>query len=102
MVKNIIPQEPIDLDKVAILLDIDGTILEFAPTPREVRVPPTLRQTLQGLFERTGGALALVSGRSICCSRPFSFPRSADTAPSCAGFPGRRTIRTARRRSIPS
>ena len=62
---NIIPEERIDLDKVAILLDIDGTVLDFAPTPREVWVPPSLRQTLQGLFDRTGGALALVSGRSL-------------------------------------
>ena len=62
---NIIPEERIDLDKVAILLDIDGTVLDFAPTPREVSVPPSLRQTLQGLFDRTGGALALVSGRSL-------------------------------------
>jgi trehalose 6-phosphate phosphatase len=62
---NIIPSEAIDLDEVAILLDIDGTILDFAPTPREVWVPPSLRRDLLELFERTNGALALVSGRSL-------------------------------------
>src|ERR1700732_888197 len=53
------------LDECAILLDIDGTLLDLAPTPREVWVPPGLARTLNGLFERTGGALALVSGRSL-------------------------------------
>lgn len=50
---------------MAILLDVDGTILDIAPTPREVWVPPALCQTLSALLRRTGGALALVSGRSI-------------------------------------
>jgi trehalose 6-phosphate phosphatase len=54
-----------DLRECAILLDIDGTILDLAPAPQEVWVPPTLRQTLGRLNELTGGALALVSGRSL-------------------------------------
>jgi trehalose 6-phosphate phosphatase len=53
------------LSQTAILLDIDGTLLEFAATPREVWVPPGLRETLDALIERTSGALALVSGRSL-------------------------------------
>jgi trehalose 6-phosphate phosphatase len=53
------------LDSCAILLDIDGTLLDLARTPREVWVPPGLAATLQALHERTGGALALVSGRSL-------------------------------------
>ena len=35
-----------DLRRCAILLDIDGTILDFAPSPRQVWVPAGLRQTL--------------------------------------------------------
>ncbi len=54
-----------DLRKCAILLDIDGTILDIAPVPQEVWVPPTLRHTLGRLQELTEGALALVSGRSL-------------------------------------
>jgi len=54
-----------DLRACAILLDIDGTILDIAPTPREVWVPPALRHTLALLQDRTGGALALVSGRPL-------------------------------------
>jgi trehalose 6-phosphate phosphatase len=53
------------LNECAILLDIDGTLLDFAPTPREVWVPPGLAKTLDRLLARTSGALALVSGRSL-------------------------------------
>src|ERR1700674_1754578 len=53
------------LDQCAVLLDIDGTLLDLAPTPREVWVPPGLATTLNRLHEKTSGALALVSGRSL-------------------------------------
>jgi trehalose 6-phosphate phosphatase len=53
------------LDECAVLLDIDGTLLDLAPTPREVWVPPGLAKTLNRLLEKTSGALALVSGRSL-------------------------------------
>jgi trehalose 6-phosphate phosphatase len=53
------------LSECALLLDIDGTLLDFAPTPREVWVPPGLAKTMNRLLERTSGALALVSGRSL-------------------------------------
>ena len=53
------------LSETAILLDIDGTLLELMPTPREVWVPPGLSKTLNRLLARTIGALALVSGRSL-------------------------------------
>jgi trehalose 6-phosphate phosphatase len=47
------------------LLDIDGTLLDIAPTPREVVVPPGLTETLARVRDRLDGALALVSGRPI-------------------------------------
>jgi trehalose 6-phosphate phosphatase len=53
------------LNETAILLDIDGTLLDLMPTPREVWVPPGLSKTLNRLLARTSGALALVSGRSL-------------------------------------
>ena len=55
----------IDLKRCALLFDVDGTLLEMAPSPREVVVPPGLRANLQTLMEKTSGALALVSGRSL-------------------------------------
>jgi trehalose 6-phosphate phosphatase len=54
-----------DLRKCAILLDIDGTILDLAPSPQQVWVPPGLRRTLARLDDLTGGAVALVSGRPL-------------------------------------
>jgi trehalose 6-phosphate phosphatase len=54
-----------DLRQCALLLDIDGTILDLAPAPQEVWVPAELRKTLSRLNAATGGALALVSGRSL-------------------------------------
>src|ERR1700690_3344910 len=53
------------LSEYALLLDIDGTLLDLAPTPREVWVPPGLAETLNRLHDKTSGALALVSGRSL-------------------------------------
>jgi trehalose 6-phosphate phosphatase len=54
-----------DLRKCAILLDIDGTILDLAPSPQQVWVPPDLRRTLARLDSLTDGAVALVSGRPL-------------------------------------
>jgi len=65
LMPNVIPSLPADLDEIAILLDVDGTILDLAPTPREVFVPHSLRDTLARLWERTGGAVAFVSGRPV-------------------------------------
>ena len=55
----------IDLKRDAILLDVDGTLVDIAPTPEEVRVPAGLRQILSRLIAQTDGALALVSGRRL-------------------------------------
>lgn len=49
----------------ALFLDIDGTLLEIAPRPELVHVPPTLPMLLDRLAARRGGALALVSGRQL-------------------------------------
>lgn len=81
------PEDPIlltdpiiipSLEDCALLLDVDGTLLELAPTPSEVVVPSDLRTTMDGLLQRTAGALALVSGRSI---------RDLDTIFAPAKFP---------------
>jgi trehalose 6-phosphate phosphatase len=56
---------PADLAGCALFLDIDGTLLELAPTPDAVVVPGGLPGVLLALADRAGGALALVTGRSI-------------------------------------
>src|SRR5579863_6348178 len=54
-----------NLLECALLLDVDGTLLDLAPTPREVWVPPSLRRAVTCLSEASGGTVALVSGRSL-------------------------------------
>jgi trehalose 6-phosphate phosphatase len=61
----LVPPAPNDFANLAILLDVDGTLLDIAPTPHEVQVPDGLVDTLHALSDRIGGALALVSGRPI-------------------------------------
>ena len=70
------------LNETAVLLDIDGTLLDFAPTPREVWVPPGLAKTLHRLLQRTNGALALVSGRSL---NDIDLIFAPDTFPAVGG-----------------
>ena len=54
-----------DLRNAAILLDVDGTILDIAPSRHEVYVSDSLRRTLMRVSEGAGGSLALVSGRPL-------------------------------------
>lgn len=49
----------------ALFLDVDGTLLDFAATPEDVRVAPGLIDALASLHARLDGALALVSGRPL-------------------------------------
>jgi trehalose 6-phosphate phosphatase len=58
------PPVPSSID-CCLFLDIDGTLLDFALTPDQVQVDDALRDLLRALDERCGGALALISGRSI-------------------------------------
>lgn len=55
----------LDLATHALLLDVDGTLLDIAPNPDQVHVPADLRDILTRLSERAAGAVALVSGRQI-------------------------------------
>jgi len=51
--------------KMALFLDVDGTLLDFAQRPNTVRVPDDLPAALLAASHRLGGALALISGRPI-------------------------------------
>lgn len=57
--------DDIDFRRRAILLDVDGTILDIAETPVDVSVPQRLKRALAELHGRTNGALAFVSGRTL-------------------------------------
>jgi trehalose 6-phosphate phosphatase len=49
----------------AFFVDVDGTLLEIAATPDAVRVDRGLTAMLATLYEKTGNAVALLSGRQI-------------------------------------
>jgi trehalose 6-phosphate phosphatase len=68
-------QEP---EKWAIFLDVDGCLLDLAPTPDAILVPADLPETIERLRQRLGGALALVTGRGLAYADalfdPYVFP----------------------------
>lgn len=51
--------------RIALFLDMDGTLLDLAETPENVIVPKGLVSLLGQLAEGLGGALAIVTGRKI-------------------------------------
>jgi trehalose 6-phosphate phosphatase len=62
----------------ALYLDIDGTILDLAPSPDAVEVPVWMVPLLLRLSHKLDGAVAFVSGRTIAAIdhlfRPLTFP----------------------------
>jgi len=58
------PPPPLDRQS-ALFLDVDGTLLEIAPRPELVHVPPRLPGLIERLSEQRQGALALISGRRL-------------------------------------
>lgn len=59
--------QPLELSagEIGLFLDVDGTLLDLAPRPEAVVVKPELVVDLRAAERSLGGALALVSGRSI-------------------------------------
>ena len=52
-------------ERDALFFDIDGTLIDMAPRPDDVVVSSELLQSLQAAERLCGGAIALVSGRTI-------------------------------------
>lgn len=50
---------------LALFLDFDGTLVDLAPTPDSIDVPPGMMERLHALSQQLEGRLALVSGRAI-------------------------------------
>jgi len=63
---------------MAVFLDFDGTLVEFADDPSTVRLAAGIGELLLEVAGRLGGALALLSGRPLeqveRCLTPFRFP----------------------------
>ena len=53
------------LNSAALLLDLDGTLLDLAPRPDAVVLPAGLPDTLRALRRLLGDAVAVVTGRSV-------------------------------------
>lgn len=51
--------------EIALFLDFDGTLVEIAPAPDDVRLDRRVGPALDTLSRQLGGALALVSGRPV-------------------------------------
>lgn len=79
-----LPPPPAPSDDWAWFLDIDGTLIDIAPTPSAVSIPLQLPTLLDQVSERWGGALALVSGRSLDNVRQLVAPFD----PPAAGLHG--------------
>lgn len=56
---------PLDHAADALFLDFDGTLVDIAPRPDAVEVPPGLHTLLAGLVVALRGCVAVVSGRSL-------------------------------------
>ena len=50
---------------ISLFVDFDGTLVDIAPSPEAIVVPPGLPRRLLQLSEELDGRLALVSGRSL-------------------------------------
>jgi trehalose 6-phosphate phosphatase len=61
----VIDRVPAPRSEWAYFFDIDGTLVDIAPTPSAIVVEQELRRLLCELYDAAGGALALISGRSI-------------------------------------
>jgi trehalose 6-phosphate phosphatase len=71
---------PTSPDVWALFLDFDGTLVDIAARPEAVIVPETLGPTLRSLRDTLGGALAIVTGRSIAVIDGFLAPDRFDAA----------------------
>ena len=63
-----------DPTRIALFLDLDGTIIDIAPTPEAVIVPPELTATVAGLSRGLAGALAIITGRPMSDVDRFLHP----------------------------
>lgn len=66
--------------EIALFLDFDGTLVEIAPSPADVRLDRRVPAALDLLRLSLGGALAMVSGRPVSFLDSMLEPYRFDTA----------------------
>jgi len=59
------PMEMVQAKDSALFLDLDGTLVDIATTPDRIRVPADLVPLLARLSVALGGALGIITGRSL-------------------------------------
>ncbi len=59
------PSPPAPSADWAYFFDLDGTLLDFTDVPDGLRIDDALRGQIGRLYDQTGGAVALISGRSL-------------------------------------
>lgn len=74
--RDIVPEE----QQIALFLDFDGTLVEIAPSPEDVKLDRRVAPALEALRGALGGALALVSGRPIAFLDTILAPHAFDIA----------------------
>lgn len=55
----------LDLSRISLFLDFDGTLVELADAPDAIRVDPALNDILQALANKCDRRLVIVTGRAI-------------------------------------
>jgi len=65
IINNLTAPSPVFQRAVALFLDVDGTLLDFARRPDAVEPSAGLTDILRRLEFKLGGALALISGRAV-------------------------------------
>ena len=72
------PPDKLEPSKLALFLDVDGTLLDIQDHPAGVRAEPEMIRLLTSLSAATCGALSLISGRTVAdVDRIFSPVRFA-------------------------
>jgi trehalose 6-phosphate phosphatase len=77
-VADLLSVPPVFSGNFAFFFDLDGTLADIKPHPDQVSIPPEILELLSMLSVMNGGALALISGRSMAeldtLSGPHHFP----------------------------
>jgi len=66
--------DDLDFQHTALFLDVDGTLVDIAATPDQVVAPEGLVETIARMERQLGGALAIVSGRTLADIDRLFFP----------------------------
>lgn len=95
------PPPTIDCGKHAFFLDFDGTLAEIVARPEEAQITAHMRDLIGRLVDRTDGAVAVVSGRSLAdvdrLMSPLVLPVAGSHGSELRGYDGAQQTDTDRK-----